>query len=148
MGIDIDGYVDIQQEEVERLIVESGLDREDDEDQIVELLKKKYVAVESKSNFIYRWIPKCELHEFYTFTNFPDDERLDNPRFHEKLEKSIGQEYPVCLSGLPWSLRETADAKEVAAAIRVFFAGDRRLGWFADWLEETSKYCKSYETSH
>jgi hypothetical protein len=39
------------------------------------------------------------------------------------------------------------DALEVAAELRMFFAGDRDLIVFADWLEETAAYCSTYELS-
>ena len=77
-----------------------------------------------------------------------DDDRFDNRRYHKLLEDKVGLPFPECLESINYTLRTSEDAIEIAKGLRTFFASDHNLIMFADWLEETCKYCSTYELSN
>lgn len=154
MGYDLVAYFDLNQDEIEQFVMENNIDKKncDQSDMIVDYYKTKHL---SNTNFtldymIYAWNEDCQMHEImqYYGTNFiRDDERFDNRRYHKMLEDKYGISFPQCLQGINYTLRTSNDAKEVAKELRVFFPDDISLMHFADWLEETAKYCSTYELS-
>ena len=142
-------YYDIDQNEINDFIKKNEIDIEDWESsqKIAKFYKEKYIKdAKHLCKFYdpsYKWNEICEIHEIYSRFNINFDERFTNRRYQAILEEKTGRTYPLCLENI-W-IRNSEDAIEVAHELRIFFADDVRLIKFADWLDETSKFCSTYE---
>ena len=154
MGWDIFAFYDVNQENLDRIINDNNIDKEDwEQGHIVSKhFKNSYLKEEShRLDAIYSWNKDCNMHEMfdsYRVTFIRDDNRFDNRRFHAELEKRIGQPFPHCLTNICWSLTTRSDAIEIAKALTTFFKEDECLMDFAEWLQQTSKYCSTYRLSY
>ena len=152
MGWDIVAYFDVDQQELNSFIAQNNINVEtlDGCKQIAKYFSDTHLDGE-RLEPLYMWNDDCGMHEmfeYYRTTFIRDDERFENRRFHQELEKQVGRKFPACLRNINWDLRTKADAIEVASELRVFFPSDTNLMFFADWLETTAKYCSTYELSY
>lgn len=151
MGYDLVAYVDIDESELDQIILEHKLDKNNWEHytRIAVLYKEKHP--ELKSLHVYYWYDEdvC-MHEIRSSqgTNFiRDDKRFENRRFQNALALRIGKPFPSCLECINFGLRTREDAIEIARELRVFFPDDSDLMHFVDWLDQTALYCSTYELS-
>lgn len=149
MVYDIVAYFNIDQEEIERFIIENNIDKGDwDQGKLISnYYKTRYLGAESSIEPSYCWNESCQIHEIYDMycTNFlGDDERFHNRRYQMVLGKRIGRPFPECLKNIYCTLRTSEDAIEVADELSIFFSDDSSLMCFAEWLRWTAKYCSTY----
>lgn len=155
MGYDIVAYFDLDKEdinEINNFINENSIDKKDwkQYERILVFYKSKYNQIKDLQLY-YNWNESCEMHEIYSMcgTNFiRDNDRFDNRGYHKLIEDKVGLPFPECLKNINWTLRTSDDAIEIARGLRTFFASDHNLIMFADWLDETCKYCSTYELSY
>ena len=148
-------YYDVDQQVVEDLIHDHGLDRDDwtHADDIAMLYKERFLPKEEvESTFLmYYWNKDCQMHEiceYYSVDFMRSDDRYRNPRYHKELERRIGKQFPDCLkSDYLWTMRDNVDALEVAHELGVFFPDDDGILFFAKWLQKTAQRCRTYEMS-
>ena len=148
MGYDLLAYIDADQDEVDKIILENKLDRNDWDARCIIVEKYKQVHPEIDMDMMYSFNDRCSMHELYCShgTNFiRDDERFTNRRYHSWLEQKLGKPFPKILQAINWSLRDAQDAVEIAEGLETFFADDESLQWFAKWCRETAKLCSTYE---
>ena len=156
MGYDIVAYYNINQSIADSYIKENAVNLNDPKSykELVKFLYKHSTGLDYTENtyVIYHYNKKLGLHELTDFfgVNFVrDDDRLSNLRYHAILAEKVGKPYPDCLHKYNMlMIRNKANAKRIANAIRVFFSDDSDLLCYADWLEKTAKYCDFYEESY
>jgi len=157
MGYDQEAYLDIDdqhiQDEITKFIKENNLDTEKYEAmKIIGCEFGNRYCDDKHLGWIYIYNENCNMHEIHCShcSNFiRDDERFTNPRYQRMLCKRLGKEaFPRCLEYICWNLRTRNDAIEIADALAEFFADDRDLLQFADWLRSTAKCCSTYELSY
>jgi hypothetical protein len=71
----------------------------------------------------------------------------DHPKLNSDYAfemKVKGIEWPKCFNNLVWYIHTSDDAIEVSKQLRIHFSDDFHLMAFANWLDETSKYCNFY----
>ena len=156
MGYDQVAYLDVDQEDVSLYIAEHGLDPSDWDDMRrigAEFGGQALPGRSREFGWMYEHNESCDLHEVWcTYgSNFiRDDDRFRNRRFQRALCKSLGKAedaFPSCLEFICHSLQTRDDALEIAEALGEFFADDRDLAHFADWLRDTATCCSTYELS-
>ena len=104
--------------------------------------------------WMYEFDESCDMHQIWCthHSNFiRDDDRFTNRRFQTMLCKRLGKDeeaFPSCLTNICWSLTTRDDAIEIAQALGEFFADDRCLTGFAEWLRKTATCCSTYELSY
>ena len=150
MGWHLFAYVDVNQTELDSLLLEHNLDKRnwDHYKSIADIYKAKHGT---KLFLNYYWNAKVGMHEMcsrYGINFIRDDERFSNVRYHKLLEQKYGKPYPYCLEIIYFYVTTPDEAKTVSAELRTFFPDDRDLIDFADWLDETSEYCSTYELSY
>jgi hypothetical protein len=154
MGWDIMAYYDVNQDDLDDFIRNNNIDKNDwnQSDKVSKYFKESCLKEDSnRLGAIYSWNKDCKIHEMfdsYRVTFLRDDKRFGNRRFHAKLEKEIGQPFPRCLSSICFSLTTRSDALEIAEALTTFFKDDEDIMDFAEWLQQTAKYCSTYELSY
>jgi hypothetical protein len=150
MGWHLFAYVDVNQKELDSLLLEHNLNKTnwDHYKTIADLYKAKHGI---KLFLNYFWNSKVGMHEMrssYGINFIRDDERLTNKRYHKLLEEKYAKPYPSCLEIISFYVTTPDEAKAVATELRTFYPDDRELIDFADWLDETSEYCSTYELSY
>ena len=153
MGWDIEAYFDVDQSEITDIVTQHNLDKDDFHhcDIIAKLYKERHFPHEEDLRPMYWWNEECGIHEMYDVyptTFIRDDERFENRRYHDELEKKVGRPFPACLTNINWYVRTSKDAVEVAHELAVWFPDDKALLFFAAWLKTTSAYCSTYELSY
>jgi len=156
MGYDIMAYMDVDQNIMNKIVSEGKFDVTNWEEEKDKEIKKKYKEHfpeldEKFDDFSYFYNPECKMHEFITShgTNFiRDDERFSNRRYIKLLEDKIGEKMSLRLQNINWTLRTREDAVHIAKGLRTFFPEDNLLQGFANWCDETSKLCSTYELSY
>lgn len=159
MGYDLEAYLDIDQEEVDSYLETHSIDKNDwdESERVGAYFFEKIVGMKVEDcrwlsmQPLYTYNESCFMHEVYLSHHssfIRDDERFDNRRYQEMLEKKVGREFPWCLTSINWYVRKASDALEVARELRDFFADDASLMHFAGWLENTAKYCSTYDLSY
>jgi hypothetical protein len=150
MGYDLRAYVDVDQKELERFVVENAIDRTDWEQmQAVKAFVASNYGIEALYPMVF-WNDRCSIFEVMCSrgTNFiRDDPRFSNRRYHKVLEAEHGMPFPFHLMSINHSISTDRGAVEVARDLRVFFSDDEDLMDFAQWLEDTAKVCSTYELS-
>ena len=147
MGWDLIAYLNIDQDEVSAFIKENNINNMDWEES-----KKIVEHFTDKKDYrpYYNYNDNTDMHEicFSHHSSFiRDDERFENTRYQNMLEKKIGKPFPWCLNSINSYVRTKEEALEVAAELKTFFADDNSLLSFADWLEDTAQFCDTYELS-
>lgn len=156
MGCDLIAIFDVDQEEIEKFIVENNIDRNDwDKRKLVsEYYKSKYLTETPELYIYYFWNRNCKIHEIHSSygTNFiRDDNRFNNKTYQRMLEKKYMKPYPKCLRNINWSLHTARDAVEIAEGLDTFFSEDDEdedLMHFSKWLKQTAKCNCVYELSY
>ncbi len=153
MGHDLVAYFDVDQDDLERFVRDNNIDRNDwNQCKLVsDRYKTKHLQDHPKLFPVYCWNEECQIHEMFEMygTNFiRDDERFDNRRFQAILAKKVGREFPCCLKNINWTVRTSYKALEVAEELAAFFAEDKSLMHFAEWLRQTAQHCSTYELSY
>ena len=152
MGYDLVAYLDVDQERIQEIITRGSYDIHSWEDS--EIIVTEYLKL---SNFtgcfvcVYEYNDACEMHEIWSIysTGFlRDDPHIQNRRFLKMIEAKAGKEVPVVLTNMNFYIRTAEDAAEAASGLEAFFAEDKWLVHFAQWLRETAKYCSTYELSY
>ena len=151
MGYDLEAYVEVDQDAVDRIITEGGFNKLawNDCDMIAKKYNEMYLNTDLK--LFYSYNEKCRMHEISTMigTNFiRSDERFSNDMYIRMLEKRHGIEFPCVLRNINWSVHNRKDAIEAAKGLETFFKDDGDLMWLASWLRETARFCESYELSY
>lgn len=156
MGYDIVAYFDTDQsvqDELDAFVQQNKINKNkfDSSQKIADFYKEKYLPADWVHEVLYEWNKRCGFHELCSSqgTNFiRDDERFNNARYQKLLESRVGQPFPWQLSSINHNLSRKKDALEIAKQLRIFFKDDSGLLQFADWCEDTAKYCSSYELSY
>jgi phage/plasmid-associated DNA primase len=152
MGWDIEAYFDINKEDLDNFIKNNNIDKKDWEqhDIVSSYFKDTFLKEEPNLYPMYKWNEECNIHEMYVWYRVSfirDDERFENRRFQKELEKRVGEPFPHCLTTICW-IRTRNDALEVSEGLTTFFKDDEHLMSFAEWLQQTAKYCSTYELSY
>ena len=152
MGYDIVAYLNIDQCDVTKFISENNIDV-DDWEQTERIANHFYEKNANKiaRHVYYNYNINVNMHEIYMSHHssfIRDDERFDNRRFQQILEKEIGKPFPLCLKCINHCITTDKDAIEIARGLRTFFKNDFDLMNFADWLEDTAIICNTYELSY
>lgn len=157
MAIDIIAYFDVDQEKIEKYIVENNIDRNNysAREKIIDYYKKHIIYDDlehvGKSFFIYLWDNQLKIHKIFAIKAVKfirDDSRFNDIYYKNMLEKKHGKPFPFCLQNILYSLKTVKQANEVADQLCIFFADDYKLMNFEKWLRETAKYCIGYELSY
>ena len=154
MGWDIVAYYDVEQDQLDNFIEKNNIDKEnwDQSDKVSKYFKDTYLKEDVHHlDATYSWNKQCNIHEMfdsYRVSFIRDDERFENRRFQDLLAQKIGKHFPYCLTNICWTISTKNDAIEVAEALTTFFKDDERLMDFAEWLQQTAKYCSTYELSY
>lgn len=153
MGCGLNAYYDLDQEEIQQFIDENQIDIKD-ELSVATLTKHFYEKLSGNQlepNTPWFYIPASyfydrheEIHYIseYYYCNCIRDHELIKNREYPYYRKDI----PSSISG--WSgIYTPRCAIETATDLRKHFPEDETLIAFAEWLERTSKYCRSYKYS-
>jgi hypothetical protein len=162
MGYDIIVSFSIDQDDIEKFIVDNKLDRNDwiflrgDQSPVVQYFLDKYIEDPTDKEFLlqrrvyYDWHEDMNIHQItasHHSSFIRDDERLDSRYYQKLLEKKVGKPFPHILQNMNFYIRTPEDADEAADAILDFFPDDPSLMGFREWLLITSKYAVCYELS-
>ena len=134
----IKAYVDIDQDEIaKRRLLDN------------EMIKKFYIeklGLPEDVNWEVSFDKKCEIYEMHSSRDLVRDERLKNQRFLDVLSKRAGTPFPSRLrSLLGWgTICDRDDAAKLSNDLRIFFPDDQKIMFFAGWLRDMSRVCKTF----
>lgn len=153
MGYDLIAIFDVNQEELEKFVVENNIDRTDWKQAglIPDYYRSKHLMETPDLYIYYYWNPDCKVHEIHSSyrTNFiRDDKRFENKTYQRMLEQKYMKPFPYCLNNINWSLHDYRDAIEIAEGLETFFSEDEDLMDFSNWLKQTAKHWCVYELSY
>jgi hypothetical protein len=143
MGCSIDAYYSVNKEEIEKFIQENDIDINNWKqcNIIAKHFYEKITGKKYEKEF-------CPL--LYVYSKTEREHKLINfhsckyIRDHESFER---RDLPFHVTNCLYCITVPEDAIRVAKDLRIYYPNDEDLLHFADWLEETSKYCYKYHYS-
>ena len=153
MGCNMNAFYDIDQEEIEKFIIENQIDTKDEASKTI-LIKHFYE--QASGNKLNQDVHSWQIPTYYFYNKDRNLHVLYEShgckciRDHELLRYDA---FPPPKYEIPWSItmwssiRNPENAMDTATDLRKFFSDDYMLMQFADWLERTSKYCYAYSVN-